>query len=170
MKNIFIMLSVIFVVTGCAAMADVFSDTLVVTTMDNVRPGASITVIPEEEIPVSVSDQAPFGSTIVTADESDVIDPTHILGRGSKTGKIESFASTVFDIGTMFFPWLAAWEGALTVFFPRKRKHYATALTRLIPGNKFSVGGSLNSFVAGMGMKHTADVQPPTNSEVKAVA
>ena len=86
-----------------------------------------------------------------------MLDAEGVLG-GGYSGPLGSVVDSAFDIGKAFFPWLAVWEGALTLMFKRKRVHYKNAVTKLVPGKGFTLSGSLGSLVAGMGMKHTNDV------------
>jgi len=63
-----------------------------------------------------------------------------------------------FGIAKAFIPGLAAWEGMVTLFSKRKRKHYGKALKSIIPMDKnMDIGGAVGSLASAIGMSHSSD-------------
>ena len=63
-----------------------------------------------------------------------------------------------FGIAKAFIPGLAAWEGMVTLFSKRKRKHYGKALKAIVPTDKnMDFGGAVGSLASALGMSHSSE-------------
>ena len=62
-----------------------------------------------------------------------------------------------FGIAKTLIPALAGWEGMVTLFSKRKRKHYGKALKSIIPTDKnMDIGGAVGSLASALGMSHSS--------------
>ena len=62
-----------------------------------------------------------------------------------------------FGIAKTFIPALAGWEGMVTLFSKRKRKHYGKALKAIVPTDKnMDFGGAVGSLASALGMSHSS--------------
>jgi hypothetical protein len=129
----------------------------VVTTADNVKPGAEAAKIPTEQIPGKVK-EAFKDKPVVIAHAGDVIDPTKTVAIADPTS--QGSLGTVFDlalqVGKTFIPGLAAWEGVLTILSQRKRDHYSDAVKSIIPTTgSMDIGAAISSLGKGLGVAHS---------------
>ncbi len=80
-----------------------------------------------------------------------------------------SFGGIIDSIWTMltgFIPSLAAWEGAGSIFSPRKRQHYTNMVTAIVPMNKnMEFGDAIKSLGSGLGLAHSSDATKAANEE-----
>ena len=80
-----------------------------------------------------------------------------------------SFGGIIDSIWTMltaFIPSLAAWEGAGSIFSPRKRQHYTNMVTAIIPMNKnMEFGDAIKSLGSGLGLAHSSDATKAANDD-----
>ena len=135
MKNIFLTLMLtVFMGAGlmsCAALEGVFGEGTVFTTADQV---------------MTSKDALVEGASYIPA------------GGDLEEGGWDGIFQTVLGIGTAFLPGLAAWEGVLTLFSQRKRKHYVKAAKALVPTDKnMDLGGMLGSLAAAIGASHSSE-------------
>ena len=88
---------------------------------------------------------------------------------GGAEGEPMSFGGIIDSIWTMltgFIPSLAAWEGAGSIFSPRKRQHYTNMVTAIVPMNKnMEFGDALKSLGSGLGLAHSSDASKAANEE-----
>tara|TARA_R100001377_G_scaffold16166_3_gene8220 strand:+ start:728 stop:1111 length:384 start_codon:yes stop_codon:yes gene_type:complete len=88
---------------------------------------------------------------------------------GGAEGEALSFGGIIDSIWTMltaFIPSLAAWEGAGSIFSPRKRQHYTNMVTAIIPMNKnMEFGDAIKSLGSGLGLAHSSDATKSANDE-----
>jgi hypothetical protein len=162
MKYFILTMCLVSVTVACSMIG--LSGDQVITSIDNVVPGSEVVSVDSRDLP---SGFAGLGDSMVLVDRDDVIDQSDVVEVDSRSGN-QNVVGTLFSIGKQFFPWLAAWEGVLTLLFKRKRTHYGNAIRRVIPGSNFSLAGALNSVVAGMGMKHTSEVTEPKKEQTVA--
>jgi|TARA_E500000305_G_scaffold95146_1_gene84583 hypothetical protein len=88
---------------------------------------------------------------------------------GGAEGEPMSFGGIIDSIWSMltaFIPSLAAWEGAGSIFSPRKRQHYTNMVTAIVPMNKnMEFGDALKSLGSGLGLAHSSDASKAANEE-----
>ena len=88
---------------------------------------------------------------------------------GGAEGEPMSFGGIIDSIWTMltaFIPSLAAWEGAGSIFSPRKRQHYTNMVTAIIPMNKnMEFGDAIKSLGSGLGLAHSSDATKAANDD-----
>tara|TARA_R110002020_G_scaffold333507_2_gene548907 strand:+ start:4219 stop:4602 length:384 start_codon:yes stop_codon:yes gene_type:complete len=88
---------------------------------------------------------------------------------GGAEGEPMSFGGIIDSIWTMltgFIPSLAAWEGAGSIFSPRKRQHYTNMVTAIVPMNKnMEFGDAIKSLGSGLGLAHSSDATKAANEE-----
>ena len=88
---------------------------------------------------------------------------------GGAEGEPMSFGGIIDSIWSMltaFIPSLAAWEGAGSIFSPRKRQHYTNMVTAIVPMNKnMEFGDALKSLGSGLGLAHSSDATKAANEE-----
>ncbi len=88
---------------------------------------------------------------------------------GGAEGEPMSFGGIIHSIWTMltgFIPSLAAWEGAGSIFSPRKRQHYTNMVTAIVPMNKnMEFGDAIKSLGSGLGLAHSSDATKAANEE-----
>ncbi len=88
---------------------------------------------------------------------------------GGAEGEPMSFGGIIDSIWSMltaFIPSLAAWEGAGSIFSPRKRQHYTNMVTAIVPMNKnMEFGDAIKSLGSGLGLAHSSDATKAANEE-----
>ena len=88
---------------------------------------------------------------------------------GGAEGEPMSFGGIIDSIWSMltaFIPSLAAWEGAGSIFSPRKRQHYTNMVTAIVPMNKnMEFGDAIKSLGSGLGLAHSSDASKAANDE-----
>lgn len=164
MRNIFLTLMLtVFMGTGlmsCAALEAVFGEGTVFTTADQVVEGGEAAVIPFDQLPDSIKEQFPEGTTLVMTSKDAIVEGGSYIPVGGDLdeGGWNGIFQTALSIGTAFLPGLAAWEGALALFSDRKRKHYIKAVKALVPLDKnLDIGGAVSSLAAAVGVSHSSD-------------
>lgn len=164
MKNIFLaLIFTMFMGAGfvsCQALESLFGEGTVLTTADQVLEGGETAVIPTDQLPDSITSQFPEGTVFVVADEESLIDDAVFVPVDGELneGTFDAVVKTALGIAGTFFPGLAAWEGVLTLFSKRKRKHYLKAAKALVPTDKkIDLGGAARSLAAGLGASHTSE-------------
>ena len=164
MRNIFLTLILtVFMGAGlmsCAALESVFGEGTVFTTADQVVEGGEAAVIPFDQLPDSIKAQFPEGTSLVMTSKDALVEGASFIPAGGELdeGGWDGMFQTALGIGTAFLPGLAAWEGVLTLFSQRKRKHYVKAAKAIIPTDKnMDLGGMLGSLAAAIGASHTSE-------------
>ncbi len=164
MKNIFLTLILtVFMGAGfmsCAALESVFGEGTVFTTADQVVEGGEAAVIPWEQLPDAIKDQIPEGTSLVMTSKDQLMEGASFVPAGGDMdeGGWDGIFQTLMAVGTGFIPGLAAWEGVLTLFSQRKRKHYINAAKALVPTDKnMDLGGALSSLASAIGASHSSE-------------
>jgi hypothetical protein len=164
----------VFMGTGlmsCAALEAVFGEGTVFTTADQVVEGGEAAVIPFDQLPDSIKEQFPEGTTLVMTSKDALVDGASFIPAGGDLdeGGWNGIFQTALGIGTAFLPGLAAWEGVLTLFSQRKRQHYVKAAKSIIPTDKnIDIGGMLGSITAALGASHSSDGTAALHAEEEA--
>lgn len=163
MKNIFLALILtMFMGAGfvsCQALSSIFGEDTVVTTSGQVVEGAETAVIPTDQLPDSIKDQFPEGTVFVMADKGDLVEGATSVPLSGEVDDttFDTIVGTVLGVASTFVPGLAAWEGVLTLFSKRKRKHYVKAAKAVLPtDNNIDLGGMVTSLAAAVGASHTS--------------
>ena len=79
------------------------------------------------------------------------------MGETADSSFLGGIFSTIFGLLKGFLPSLAAWEGTITMFSQRKRKHYVNAAKAIIPADKnMDIGGMIGSVGAALGVSHSS--------------
>jgi len=164
MKNIILTLAfTAFLGVGlisCTALESVFGEDTVLTTADQLEEGETGTVIPWSQLPDGVKDKIPEGTSLVMATKEQLVtDAAYVPVGGIEDGEDMGGAiDAVFGIASTFIPGLAAWEGMVTLFSKRKRKHYVRAAKALIPTDKnMDLGGAVGSLASALGISHSSE-------------
>tara|TARA_R110002124_G_scaffold30162_5_gene104092 strand:- start:66 stop:623 length:558 start_codon:yes stop_codon:yes gene_type:complete len=145
---------------SCAALGDFFGEGTVFTTADQLQEGEVGATIPLDQLPDSVKDKLPEGATVVMANKDQLkTDAAYIPAGGDLDGdSIGGMIDAGFGIASTFIPALAAWEGIVSVFSQRKRKHYVKAAKAIIPSDKnVDFGSAIGSIASALGMAHSSD-------------
>ena len=163
MKNIIITLTLTFFLgTGlmsCAMLEGVFGEDTVFTTADQLEEGQQGAIIPFDQLPDSVKAKIPEGTSLVMANKDQLkVDAAYVPAGGSLDGDdVGGMVDAGFGLLKTFIPSLAAWEGVVTLFSQRKRKHYVKAAKSLIPTDKnMDLGGMIGSLGAALGVAHSS--------------
>jgi len=172
MKNIF--LTLLFTTAlgvglgSCAALESFFGEGTVFTTADQVEEGGEAAVIPFDQLPDAIKAQIPEGTSLVMTSKDALKEGATYIPAGGELdeGGFDGLVSTALSLGKAFIPGLAAWEGVLTLFSQRKRKHYVNAAKALIPTDKnIDFGGAIGSLASAVGASHSSDGSKATFSE-----
>lgn len=145
---------------SCAALETFFGEGTVFTTADQVEEGGEAAVIPFDQLPDSIKAQIPEGTTLVMTSKDALKEGASYIPAGGELdeGGFNGLVSTAIAVTTAFLPGLAAWEGVLTLFSKRKRKHYVKAAKALLPTDKnVDLGGMLGSLAAAIGASHSSE-------------
>ena len=163
MRNIIITLlltTVLGVGLGsCAALEDFFGEGTVFTTSDQLVEGQEGAIIPFDQLPAAVKAKIPEGTSLVMATKDQLKADAAYVATGPMDGDdMGGMIDAGFGIAKAFIPGLAAWEGMVTLFSKRKRKHYGKALKSLVPTDKnMDLGGAVGSLASALGMSHSSD-------------
>ena len=164
MKNIFLTLMLtVFMGAGlmsCAALESVFGEGTVFTTADQVVEGGEAAVIPWEQLPAAIKDQIPEGTSLVMTSKDQLLEGATYVPAGGDLdeGGWDGIFNTLMAVGGTFVPGLAAWEGVLTLFSQRKRKHYVKAAKALVPTDKnVDIGGTFKALASAIGASHSSE-------------
>jgi len=145
---------------SCAVMEDVFGDDAVLTTADQLEDGQQGVIIPFDQLPEDVRAKIPEGTSLVMATKDQLVDDAAYVAVGgvSDGEDMGGLIDAVFGVAATFIPGLAAWEGIVTMFSQRKRKHYVRAFKSLVPMDKnMDLGGAAGSLAAALGISHSSD-------------
>ena len=146
---------------SCAALEGVFGEGTVFTTADQLEEGQTGAVIPFDQLPDSIKAKIPEGTSVVMANKDQLKDGAAFIPAGGDLDgdSIGGMIDAGFGIASAFIPGLAAWEGMVTLFSKRKRKHYGKALKAIIPTDKnMDFGGAVGSLASALGMSHSSEV------------
>jgi len=145
---------------SCAALEGFFGEGTVFTTADQLEEGQEGAIIPFDQLPDSVKAKIPEGTALVMANKDQLkVDAAYIPAGGALDGDaLGGMIDAGFGIASTFIPGLAAWEGMVTLFSKRKRKHYGKALKAIVPTDKnMDFGGAVGSLASALGMSHSSD-------------
>ena len=164
MRNIFLTLMLTaFLGAGlmsCGVIESVFGEGTVFTTADQVVEGGEAAVIPWDQLPDAIKDQIPEGTSLVMTSKDQLLEGATYVPAGGDLdeGGWDGIFGTLLAVGTSFLPGLAAWEGVLTLFSQRKRKHYVNAVKALVPtDNNMDIGGTFRSIASALGAAHSSE-------------
>ena len=164
MRNIFLTLVCTAILgaglVSCAALEGVFGEGTVFTTADQLEEGETGAIIPFDQLPDSVKSKIPEGTSLVMANKDQLVaDAAYVPAGGELDGDdMGGMMDAAFGLLKTFVPSLAAWEGVVTLFSQRKRKHYVKAAKALIPTDKnMDLGGALGSVTAALGLAHSTE-------------
>jgi len=163
MRNIIITLlltTVLGVGLGsCAILEDFLGDGTVFTTADQLEEGQEGAIIPYDQLPAAVKAKIPEGTSLVMATKDQLKADAAYVPAGPVTGEdAGGMIDAGFGIAKAFIPGLAAWEGMVTLFSKRKRKHYGKALKAIVPTDKnMDLGGAVGSLASALGMSHSSE-------------
>ena len=143
---------------SCAALEDFFGEGTVFTTADQLEEGQEGAVIPFDQLPDSVKAKIPEGTSLVMATKDQLKADAAYVATGPMDGDdMGGMIDAGFGIAKAFIPGLAAWEGMVTLFSKRKRKHYGKALKAIVPTDKnMDFGGAVGSLASALGMSHSS--------------
>ena len=144
---------------SCAALEGFFGEGTVFTTADQLEEGQEGAIIPFDQLPDSVKAKIPEGTALVMANKDQLkVDAAYIPAGGALDGDaLGGMIDAGFGIASTFIPGLAAWEGMVTLFSKRKRKHYGKALKAIVPTDKnMDFGGAVGSLASALGMSHSS--------------
>ena len=143
---------------SCAALEDFFGEGTVFTTADQLVEGQERAIIPFDQLPDSVKAKIPEGTSLVMATKDQLKADAAYVATGPMDGDdMGGMIDAGFGIAKAFIPGLAAWEGMVTLFSKRKRKHYGKALKSIIPTDKnMDIGGAVGSLASALGMSHSS--------------
>jgi hypothetical protein len=144
---------------SCAALEDFFGEGTVFTTADQLVEGQEGAIIPFDQLPDSVKAKIPEGTSLVMATKDQLKADAAYVSTGPMDGEdMGGLIDAGFGIAKAFIPGLAAWEGMVTLFSKRKRKHYGKAIKALIPTDKnMDFGGAVGSLASALGMSHSTE-------------
>jgi len=175
MRNIFLTLIVTAVLgvglMGCSTLGDIFGEDTVFTTADQLEEGQTGAIIPFDQLPDSVKAKIPAGTSLVMASKDQLkVDAAYVPAGGDLDGDdIGGMIDAGFGIASTFIPGLAAWEGIVTLFSKRKRKHYGNMVKAIIPTDKnMDLGGALKALGSGLGIAHSSDATKAMHDEEQA--
>jgi len=145
--------------SSCAALEGFFGEGTVFTTADQLVEGQEGAIIPFDQLPDSVKEKIPEGTSLVMATKDQLKADAAYVATGSMDGDdMGGMIDAGFGIAKAFIPGLAAWEGMVTLFSKRKRKHYGKALKSIIPTDKnMDLGGAVGSLASALGMSHSSE-------------
>ena len=163
MRDIFITFLITAVIavgfSSCAALEGFFGEGTVFTTADQLEEGQEGAVIPFDQLPDSVKAKIPEGTSLVMATKDQLkADAAYVPAGGTLDGDaMGGMIDAGFGIAKTFIPALAGWEGMVTLFSKRKRKHYGKALKAIVPTDKnMDFGGAVGSLASALGMSHSS--------------
>ena len=145
---------------SCAALEDFFGEGTVFTTADQLVEGQEGAIIPFDQLPDSVKAKIPEGTSLVMATKDQLKADAAYVATGPMDGDdMGGMIDAGFGIAKAFIPGLAAWEGMVTLFSKRKRKHYGKALKAIVPTDKnMDFGGAVGSLASALGMSHSSEI------------
>ena len=144
---------------SCAALEGFLGEGTVFTTADQLAEGQQGAVIPWEQLPEEIKAKIPEGTQVVMADKEQLKTDAAYIPASPGGEDVGAMIEAGFGIASTFLPGLAAWEGVVTLFSTRKRKHYVKAAKALVPHKgdaTVNVGGALGAIGSALGLKHSS--------------
>ena len=164
MKNIILTIALTFCLgvgmVSCSTLGDFFGEDTVLTTADQLEEGQQGAIIPFDQLPDDVKAKIPEGTSLVMATKDQLIDDAAYVAVGgvSDGEDMGGLIDAIFGVAGTFIPGLAAWEGIVTLFSQRKRKHYVRALKSLVPTDKnMDLGGAVGAVASALGISHSSE-------------
>jgi len=164
MKNIILTIALTFCLgvgmVSCSTLGDFFGEDTVLTTADQLEEGQMGAIIPFDQLPEDVQAKIPEGTSLVMATKDQLVEgAAYVAVGGVADGEdMGGLIDAIFGVAATFLPGLAAWEGIVTMFSQRKRKHYVRAFKSLVPTDKnMDLGGAVGSLAAALGISHSSD-------------
>ena len=157
--------------SSCAALEGIFGEGTVFTTADQLEEGEVGAVIPYDQLPDAIKDKIPEGTQVVMANKDQLkADAAFIPAGGALDGDaLGGIIDAGFGIASTFIPALAAWEGVVTLFSQRKRKHYGKAIKAFVPTDKnMDFGGALKGIAAALGASHSSSASAEAHAAEEA--
>ena len=145
---------------SCAALEDFFGEDTVFTTADQLEEGEQGAIIPFDQLPESVKSKIPEGTSLVMANKDQLVtDAAYVAAGGVSDGDdMGGLIDAIFGVAGTFIPGLAAWEGIVTMFSQRKRKHYVRAFKSIVPTDKnMDIGGAVGAVASALGISHSSE-------------
>lgn len=155
---VFILAAFLFL-PSCSFLAE---KDVVLTTIDNVTPEciAEAEPVPMDQLPAELRVAFEGRQPVLVGREcvkDEKVDTIPISGEGWNSDTIWTVVSNGLKVGGQFFPFLAGLEGLLSIFFRRKRQHYAAALKAILPfDGKVDLMGGLKSIGRALGTGHSS--------------
>ena len=156
---------------SCAMLEGVFGEGTVFTTADQLEEGQTGAVIPFDQLPDSVKSKIPEGTSVVMANKDQLKDGAAFIPAGGELDgdSIGGMIDAGFGLASTFIPGLAAWEGVVTLFSKRKRKHYGNMVKAIVPTDKnMDFGGAVKALASGLGVAHSSDATKAMHDEEQA--
>jgi hypothetical protein len=150
----------VFGTTSCAMLKELLGDGTVFTTADQLAEGQQGAVIPYDQLPEDIKAKIPEGTQVVIADKEQLKEGAAYIAATPDEGDIGAMIDAGFGIASTFLPGLAAWEGVVTMFSQRKRKHYVKAAKALVPHKgdpTVDVGGTVKAVASALGLAHSSE-------------
>ena len=145
---------------SCQVLEGLLGDGTVFTTADQLAEGQVGAEIPWEQLPEEIKAKIPAGTTVVMADKEQLVADAAYIPATPGAEDVGAIIDAGFGIASTFLPGLAAWEGVVTLFSQRKRKHYVKAAKALVPhkgDTTVNVGGALGAIGSALGMAHSSE-------------
>ena len=150
----------VFGTTSCAMLKELLGEGTVFTTADQLAEGQQGAVIPWDQLPEEIKAKIPEGTTVVMADKEQLVEDAAYIPASPGAEDVGAIIDAGFGIASTFLPGLAAWEGVVTLFSQRKRKHYIKAAKAIVPHKgdaTVDVGGAVKSVASALGLSHSSD-------------
>lgn len=146
------------VTTSCTLMQELFDDK-VVTTSDNLVPGAEKDAVPADLSLIDADTRARLdaeGKTVVIVDKSLVKDPTKAVDLEDPNAG--DLVGVGLGVANALWPGIAALEGLGLLFSKRKRQHYASAIKQAAPVNgNVEIKEAIVSIGRALGVAHSSE-------------
>ena len=159
-KTLLAVAAIVPLLGSCAMLEEFLGDGTVFTTADQLQEVQTGAVIPWEQLPEEIKAKIPEGTTVVMADKEQLVADAAYIPAVPEGEDIGAIIDAGFGIASTFLPGLAAWEGVVTLFSQRKRKHYVKAAKALVPhkgDTTVDLVGTVKSIGSALGMSHSSD-------------
>lgn len=154
----------LFLAVGISSCQSLFGEGTVVTTLDQVQDHvdpADVPPIPLTWLPEEIQAQIPEGTQVVLASRNQLKEDASFVpldGTQLDDDAVSGIVSTAFEVGSLFIPGLAAWEGVVALFSRRKRKHYIEAAKAATPyDGRVDLASAVGSLAAALGAAHSTE-------------
>ena len=145
---------------SCAMLEEFLGEGTVFTTADQLAEGQQGAVIPWDQLPDEIKSQIPEGTTVVMAGKEQLKQDAAYIPAAPGAEDVGAIIDAGFGIASTFLPGLAAWEGVVTLFSQRKRKHYVKAAKALVPHKgdpTVDVGSTVKAIGSALGLSHSSE-------------